>query len=211
MALKGTGMLLTMMDVAPEYTADFNEWYDTEHMEERASVPGFLDSRRYEAVNGEPEYFNTYECESLGTLSSPAYKEKIANQTAWSKTNLARFQNMHRTVGVITVTMGLAQGGYVGYVRLEPDAGREEDLRTWLAGERLPQVIARTDVLAAHLLEADAVLSAPLPEFVKPGETMPEPRDRFIIVEGATAEAVQAACDGPLAGSATLARGADSE
>ena len=60
MALVGAGMLYTSMDVEPVNEAEFNRWYDKEHMEERASIPGFLNARRYIALAGSPKYLNLY-------------------------------------------------------------------------------------------------------------------------------------------------------
>ena len=36
------GMLFVATDVATQDDADFNRWYDREHVEERVRVPGFI-------------------------------------------------------------------------------------------------------------------------------------------------------------------------
>lgn len=41
------GMLFVATDVAAQDEADFNQWYDREHVEERVRVPGFLSGTRY--------------------------------------------------------------------------------------------------------------------------------------------------------------------
>ena len=43
MPLAGKGMLLTSMDIDPEHEADFNRWYDREHLIERVAIDGFLE------------------------------------------------------------------------------------------------------------------------------------------------------------------------
>ena len=45
-------MLLTSMDIDPSDDAEFNRWYDREHLEERVAIPGFLEARRYIAHRG---------------------------------------------------------------------------------------------------------------------------------------------------------------
>jgi len=60
MTLKGIGMLCTRMDIDPTEEAEFNRWFDKEHMEERVSTPGFFDARRYESLTGTPQYLNLY-------------------------------------------------------------------------------------------------------------------------------------------------------
>ena len=42
MPIAGKGMLLTSMNIDPVHEAEFNRWYDREHLEERVAMPGFL-------------------------------------------------------------------------------------------------------------------------------------------------------------------------
>ena len=41
MQLYGQGLLMTFTEVKPELEADFNEWYNREHLDERINLPGF--------------------------------------------------------------------------------------------------------------------------------------------------------------------------
>src|SRR6187401_1680474 len=104
MPLAGKGMLLTSMDIDPSDEAEFNRWYDREHLEERVAIPGFLEARRYVAHNGKPRYLSLYSTETFEVLDSPAYRTALSNQTAWSRANIARFQDMIRAVARITVS-----------------------------------------------------------------------------------------------------------
>ena len=61
-------------------------------------MPGFLEARRYVAHDGDPKYLSLYSTETFEVLDSPAYRTALANQTAWSKANIARFKNMIRAV-----------------------------------------------------------------------------------------------------------------
>ena len=49
MPMAGKGMLLTSMNIGASDEAEFNRWYDREHLEERVAIPGFLEARRYVA------------------------------------------------------------------------------------------------------------------------------------------------------------------
>jgi hypothetical protein len=53
-AKKGNGLLLVYSDVAAEHDAEFNRWYNEEHIPERLSIPGVLHTARYRAVAGGP-------------------------------------------------------------------------------------------------------------------------------------------------------------
>src|SRR5260221_8955268 len=103
MPLAGKGMLLTSMDIDPSDEAEFNRWYDREHLEERVAIDGFLEARRYVAHQGSPKYLSLYSTESFDVLDSPAYRNALANQTDWSRTNIARFKNMIRAVARIAL------------------------------------------------------------------------------------------------------------
>ena len=132
MPIAGKGMLLTSMDIDAADEAEFNRWYDREHLEERVAIDGFLEARRYVAHDGNPKYLSLYSTETFEVLDSPAYRSALANQTAWSKANIARFQNMIRGVAHITVSRGTGRGAALGIIRLRPSAGGEHKLRVAL-------------------------------------------------------------------------------
>ena len=79
MPLAGKGMLLTSMDIDPADEADFNRWYDREHLEERVAIDGFLEARRYVAHAGSPKYLCLYSTETFDVLDSPAYRTRLDN------------------------------------------------------------------------------------------------------------------------------------
>jgi hypothetical protein len=72
--VKVHGVLLALIDVPPELTADYNRWYDLDHLPEHASKPDVLLARRYVApadlrglgrtigdlTGGHPAYLTTY-------------------------------------------------------------------------------------------------------------------------------------------------------
>ena len=70
---KGTALLVVYVDVDIENNAEFNRWYNEEHIPERLSAPGFLDGARYEALKGGPRYLAVYELESVEALHTPEY------------------------------------------------------------------------------------------------------------------------------------------
>src|SRR5258708_739070 len=54
MSLRGAGMLITFMDIAAADEAEFNRWYDGEHIAERVGIAGFIAARRFVAPRGAP-------------------------------------------------------------------------------------------------------------------------------------------------------------
>src|SRR5262249_11349853 len=49
----GGTILVVMMEVAPEHEAEFNRWYDDEHLPERLEIPGYISARRFKLEEGQ--------------------------------------------------------------------------------------------------------------------------------------------------------------
>jgi hypothetical protein len=185
MPLAGKGMLLTSMDVDPSDEAEFNRWYDREHLEERVAISGFLEARRYIAHQGAPKYLSLYSTATFEVLDSPAYRTALANQTDRSKAVIARFKNMIRAVARITISRGVGRGARLGIVRLRPEAGYEQTLRTTLTGRLDPATL--DGIIAMHLLESDAGLSGPTGE-IPAAES--GAADWFVLIDGTDVSAI---------------------
>ena len=82
---KGAGLMMVWTDVPEDKEAEFNRWYDEEHIPERLAIPGFLSAARYVAVSGGPKYLASYEVESPEVLQTDEYKRVLASPTDWSK------------------------------------------------------------------------------------------------------------------------------
>jgi hypothetical protein len=198
MPMAGKGMLLTSMDIDSADEAEFNRWYDREHLEERVAIDGFLEARRYVAHQGSPKYLSLYSTATFDVLDSPAYRTALANQTAWSKANIARFKNMIRAVARITVSLGQGRGAALGIIRLRPTKGSEDKLRTALREKLEP---AKLDgIISIHLIESDPALSKPLTD--NPSASDPGAGDWFILMDGTDVSAITAAIAARFAGSA---------
>ena len=188
MPLAGKGMLLTSMNVDAADEVEFNRWYDREHLEERVAIPGFLEARRYVAHQGNPKYLSLYSTETFEVLDSPAYRTALANQTAWSKANIARFKDMIRGVARITISCGTGRGAALGIIRLRPAAGGEKQLRSALREQLDP---AKLDgIISMHLLENDPALSRPITD--DPAAPNPGAGDWFVLIDATDVNAIPA-------------------
>jgi hypothetical protein len=198
MPLAGKGMLLTSMDIDPSDEAEFNRWYDREHLEERVAIEGFLEARRFVAHRGSPKYLSLYSTETFAVLDSPAYRKALANQTDWSRTNIARFKNMIRAVARITISRGQGRGAALGIIRLRPSAGGEDRLRATLRERLDPEQI--DGIISMHLIESDPALSKPITN--DPSAPNPGAGDWFVLIDGTHINAISAAIEARFAGSA---------
>jgi hypothetical protein len=188
MPLAGTGMLLTSMDIDPSDEAEFNRWYDREHLEERVAIDGFVEARRYIAHAANPKYLSLYSTLSLEVLDSPAYRAALANQTVWSRANIARFRNMIRAVARITVSRGVGRGSALGLVRIRPATDGSETLRAELRDQLDPGGL--DGIISMHLIESDPKLSKLLTD--QPEASSPGAGDWYVLIDGTDVEAVRA-------------------
>jgi hypothetical protein len=84
-------VLLAQMQPPADLVAEFNDWYDTEHMPERVGIPGFLSSVRLVCTGGWPAYAALYDLEHAGVLDEHPYRSISGpNASAWSRRLLPR-------------------------------------------------------------------------------------------------------------------------
>ena len=112
------GILAIFNNVALGREAEFEEWFQHEHLAERIAVPGFLIGRRHEAISGQPRYFNFYVTQSVEVLKSAAYLGRLDEPTPMTRTVMSEiFKDMIRTVCRRTFRLGAMRGAGVVTVR----------------------------------------------------------------------------------------------
>src|SRR5262245_57460185 len=95
------GLLLMMTDIDPVDEEDFNRWYEEEHLDERMAIPGFINARRFTALEGGPKYLALYDLESPEVLQSAPYRHIVgAGKSAWTQRMEKQFINFRRNVYV---------------------------------------------------------------------------------------------------------------
>jgi hypothetical protein len=192
MPIAGKGMLLTSMDVDAAHEAEFNRWYDREHLEERVAIEGFVEARRYVAEEGAPKYLSLYSTDTFEILDSPAYRAALANQTAWSKANIGHFKNMIRGVARITISHGKGRGAVLGIIRIRPASGGHDSLRDALRNELDPH--ATDGIISMHVIENNPALSRPVTD--KASAFDPGAGDWFVLIDATDVGAMPVAAAG---------------
>ena len=95
------GLLLVMTDINAANEADFNRWYEEEHLDERMRIAGFINARRFTALEGGPKYLALYDLESPDVLQSAPYRHIVGpEKSAWTKRMETQFINFRRNVYV---------------------------------------------------------------------------------------------------------------
>jgi hypothetical protein len=98
--------------------AEFEAWYQSEHLVERLGVPGFLYGRRYKGIAGSPGYFCFYLVETPAVLTSKSYLERVDNPTPMTRKMMAEvFANMNRTICVREERRGRFRGAFAAVAR----------------------------------------------------------------------------------------------
>lgn len=178
------GMLFVATDVAAQDEADFNQWYDREHVEERVRVPGFLSGTRYQALQGGRKYLGLYKTASLASFTSQAYRNAFNQQTPWSVASLDKMRDPMRRVCTVEAVTGQGSGSHLSIITLErAQLGTLKDGITRLGA----QLAELPGFVRSSLLVPDAELSSPLPKESRENRQLLP----MVLLESSSAEAGQ--------------------
>lgn len=93
------GLLMVTMEPPAGMEAEFNDWYDTEHLPQRCALPGFLNGSRWVCLNGWPRWLAIYDLASVSALHTPEYEAVSGpRSTPWSRRILPATVGRRRVV-----------------------------------------------------------------------------------------------------------------
>lgn len=108
------GILTVWNNCLDRREADYEEWYQGEHLADRVRVPGFRVGRRYEALAASRRYLTTYEVDSPAVLTSDAYTALLRHPTPRTTAIMQDgFTDMRRTVCERRRILGAFRGAVV--------------------------------------------------------------------------------------------------
>ncbi|MBU9562094.1 hypothetical protein KTE54_15540 [Burkholderia multivorans] len=177
------GQLCVWTDIDPAHEADFNAWYDREHMQERVAIPGFTHARRFRATDRGPrKYLALYVTDTLDVFRGDAYRRAFAQQTAWSLANFERMTGTQRRVGELTIEAGDGEGAHLALFVLPPERIDVAQLRA-----RFDAALREPGVHAARLFRTTPELSASIG-----ADAAARPAaDALVLIEGSDAAAAR--------------------
>jgi hypothetical protein len=149
---KGGGVLAIWTDVRPEDDADFNNWYNRDHLPERTAHPGFLNGRRYKAISGSPRYMTLYDTQSPDALSHTIYRQALENPSSGTRRIMPSFQNSTRSVFRIDYRFGAGLGGVVATIRPQNDCVAASGFCPSLADAAFPALMDCDGVISVEYL-----------------------------------------------------------
>ena len=161
MPLAGKGMLLTSMDIDPTDEADFNRWYDREHLMERVAIDGFLEARRYIAHQGSPKYLCLYSTETFERARQPGLSRRPDESHRLVEDESGAFQE-HDPRGR-THHDQPRTGPRRGARHRPPSSRRRQPTRDCARRCARSSIPSKLDgIISMHLIESDPALSKPL-------------------------------------------------
>jgi hypothetical protein len=175
------GQLCIWTDTDPDehLEADFNIWYDTEHMQERIAIPGFRYARRFRANDGGPRpYLALYITDTLDVFRSEPYQHAFTHQTSWSLACFSRMRDTQRRVGELVLETGNGEGAQLALFVLPREAAEASEWQTlFKAGVQVP------GVHAVRLFYTAPSLSGPLSAAKDSAAAQPT-ADALVLIEG---------------------------
>jgi hypothetical protein len=90
-------VLLVRLGITPEHEAEFNDWYNTDHLPALTSVPGVYGARRYRATAGSPAYLAVYELANAEVRHSDAWRK--AADSPWTLRMRRHYHSLAANLG----------------------------------------------------------------------------------------------------------------
>ena len=195
MALLGSAAVILSFDVEPDAIVEHDDWHTHEHLPERLGIPGFLRGTRWIAVQGQPRYFVLYEVESLATLTSAAYLERLNRPSPWTAKMMPHYRGMTRGLCATTGSFGGGVGEAALLIRFKPKEEKRARLREWLLEGTLPRLPSQSGLGSAHLFEAAEIPPSTSEERIRGVDSA---MDWAVLVTGYSIESVTDLIDSAL-------------
>jgi hypothetical protein len=157
---RGTGLLMLWTDVDPQHEAEFNRWYNEEHIKHLLGVPGFLSGGRYVALKGGPKYLAMYELEDPNVLRTADFLDAVRYKPSpWrakaSGGHVGRnyLLNAYRQIypartNPIEATMGMSK--YLQMGRMDIPSHMDEEFNAWYNTVYIPGYLTVPGVIRAR-------------------------------------------------------------
>ena len=178
----------------PSDEAEFNRWYDREHLEERVAIDGFLEARRYVAHERQAEISQPLLHRDLRGARQPGLSHRACQPDRLVEGQHRAFQE-HDPRG----------GAHHRQPRHRPRrgarhhppasaAGGEDKLRAALREQLDPAEL--DGIISMHLIESDPALSKPITD--DPSAANPGAGDWFVLIDANACERGLGSCRGAL-------------
>jgi hypothetical protein len=145
--------------VEPAAEAEFNRWYDDEHLADLLAQPGVLSGRRFVRAQtpfsapSDFNYITIYQLADTSALETPSYRAMATSPSEWTK-RVAMTLPLRRDIATqiypAISSDSHAVGNAIMHVFSHADAAIADDFRRWYEEEHIPALVACDGVLGAR-------------------------------------------------------------
>jgi len=146
------GILAVFNNVDSGDDAEFNAWYNEQHVNERCGVAGFRAGRRYRALEGPHRYFAWYVTDTTAVLQSPDYIDRLEDPTRWTSAVMPGFRDMVRTVCDRVAVAGEGTGGFATTLALR---AAPQDVERRFIEQAFGEVLDMPGIVSTEYWRAD--------------------------------------------------------
>ncbi|KAI1791179.1 hypothetical protein LXA43DRAFT_889517 [Ganoderma leucocontextum] len=143
------GLLFVFSEPGPNLTdAEFNDWYDNEHVPLRMAIPTFHRTTRWAAADDKhPQYLATYDVDSCDVFDQPPYNTLVHTRSERERGVIARAELLDRRTydlfepDIVPAAEGYderAPGPYFITLQASVRPELEDDLNRWYREEHIP-------------------------------------------------------------------------
>ena len=154
-----TGLITVRLGpTRPEYEAEFNDWYDLEHVPQLTALPGFVRTRRYVCEKSDIRYLAWYETVNDTIEAGPDFQRIVKNPTPWSVRIRKLYENnrermnfkLMRDVANATATLPADGAPWMYIVHTDIPGHIIGEYNAWYDKEHLPRCANIPGVLRAR-------------------------------------------------------------
>jgi hypothetical protein len=169
-----SGLITVRLQTAPQYEEEFHDWYNTEHIPQVMSLPGFVNARRYRCDSDRIRYLAWYETADETVESGPHFQRIVDHPTEWSQRMRKLYgENRERMnfklmceVANPANTGPVTDAPWMYLVHTDIPDHIVEEYNTWYDREHLPRCAAIPGVLRARRYTAAGLTPGPGPKYL---------------------------------------------
>jgi hypothetical protein len=154
------GILIVWTDVPIAIEADFNDWYNREHLPDRIlRMPGFLRGRRFVARSGTPKFLTLYDLQNTAVMLSAAHTALRKQRTARDRKFVPQFRNTIKGICDVVCRAGSGEGDGLVLLPVIADAEQGPRFKNSLCGHLLPELAAASAIASAVYAVRNATIT----------------------------------------------------
>jgi hypothetical protein len=194
MIRESKALTLVWTDIPDGMEAEFNDWYNREHMVDRiVKVPGFLSGRRFVANHhgSHPKYLALYSTTGLAVFSSEKYLQLQRMPDEKSRHFIPEFRNTVKGFFKVASEAGFGEGAHIALLELKLSDKEFAEFQAILCSAVYPNFLSCAGFVSSTLGTADQSISQNVStQVIRKGDRY---LDGLLIIEATHVQALKSA------------------